>query len=69
MVQTRIDEKMEMFDQEIQGIKKKIGKLTAIEKTLNDLAKGMERQNQMMIQFMESAAQERSTKNKKDSKT
>ena len=43
MVQTRIDEKMEMFDQEIQGIKKEIGKLPTIEKMLNDLTKGLER--------------------------
>ena len=56
---------MESFDQEIQGIKKEIGKLPAIERMLNDLAKGMERQNQMMIRFMESAEQERSTMNEK----
>ena len=51
-----MEEKMETFDQEIQGIKKEIGKLLAIEKALDDLATGMERQNQMMIRFMESAA-------------
>ena len=56
---------METFDQEIQGIKKEIGELPAIERTLNDLAKGMERQNQMMLRFMKSATQERSTMNEK----
>ena len=65
MVQTKIEEKMETFDQEIQGIKKEIEKLPAIKKMLNDLTKGLERQNQMMIGFMKSTAQERLTMNEK----
>lgn len=65
MVQTQIEEKMEMFKQEIHGIKKEISKLPAKERTLNELAKNMERQNQMMLQIMESAAQDRSTMSEK----
>ena len=42
MVQTRIEEKMEMFIQELHGIKKEINKLPTIEKTLNVLSKNME---------------------------
>ena len=43
MVQTRIEEKIETIDQEIHDIKKEIGKLPAIEKTLMEISKNMER--------------------------
>ena len=49
MVQTRIEEKLESFDQEMLGIKKEIRKLPTIEKTLNELTKNMEIQHQMML--------------------
>ena len=65
MVQTRIEEKIETIDQEIHGIKKEIGKLLAIEKTLNNISKNMERQNQLILRIMESAAQERTTMNER----
>ena len=68
MVQTRIKEKMEMFDQEIHGIKKEISKLPAIEKMLTELSKNIERQNQVMLRIMESTAQDRSTMSEKLSK-
>ena len=42
MVQTRIEEHMEMFDQEIVGMKKKISKLPVIEATLSEITKNLE---------------------------
>ena len=58
MVQTRTKEKMEILEKEIS-------KLPAIEKTLAELAKNIERQNQVMLRIMESAADDRSTMNEK----
>lgn len=49
MVQTRIEEKIEMLAKELQKIKKEIGKLPAIEKTLNEISKNMEGQNQLIL--------------------
>ena len=65
MVQTRLEEKMESYDQEIQSIKKEMSKIPIIEKTLTEISKNMEKHNQMMLRFMESAAQERSTMNER----
>ena len=49
---------MEVFEKEIS-------KLPAIEKTLAELSKNIERQNQVMLRIMESAAQDRTTMNEK----
>ena len=64
-MQTRLEEKIETIDQELHGIKKEIGKLPAMEKTLMEISKNIERQNQVMLRIMESAAQERSTMNER----
>ena len=65
MAQTRLEEKMESYDQEIQSIKKEMSKMPIIEKTLTEISKNMEKQNQMMLRFMESAALERSMMNER----
>ncbi|KAA0035415.1 peroxidase 64 [Cucumis melo var. makuwa] len=64
MVQTRIEEKMEMFDQEISEIKE-LSKLPMIEATLIELTKNMElmrlqfeKQQQAILLYMETNAKE-----------
>ncbi|KAA0043035.1 Retrotransposable element Tf2 [Cucumis melo var. makuwa] len=42
MVQTRIEERMESFEQEVAGIKKELMKMPVIESTLIELTKNME---------------------------
>ena len=44
-MQTKVEERMEIFDQEIHKIKKEIEKLPTIEKMLNEILKNMERQD------------------------
>ena len=43
MVQTRMEEKMESYDQEIQSIKKEMSKMPIIEKMLTEISKNMEK--------------------------
>ena len=68
MVQTRIEERLEMIDQEIALMKKELGKMLIIELSLNDIAKNMEtmrsqsdKQQQMLLMIMETVAKDRST--------
>ena len=42
MVQTRIEERLEVIDQEIAPMKKERGKMPVIELSLNDIAKNMQ---------------------------
>uniref|UniRef100_A0A9I9EA63 Uncharacterized protein n=1 Tax=Cucumis melo TaxID=3656 RepID=A0A9I9EA63_CUCME len=44
MVQTRIEERLEMIDQEIAGMKKEIEKMPPIELSLSDIMKNLEKQ-------------------------
>ncbi|KAL0537842.1 hypothetical protein IC582_026831 [Cucumis melo] len=66
MVQTRIEERMELFEQEIAGIKKELMKMPAIESTLIEITKNMEmmrlqseKQQQAILSYMEANAKER----------
>ncbi|KAL4035846.1 hypothetical protein IC575_004554 [Cucumis melo] len=68
MVQTRIEERLEVMDQEIALIKKELGKMPIIELTLNDITKNMQtirtqsdKQEQMMLMIMETIAKDRTT--------
>ena len=65
MVQTSFKEKMESYDQEIQSIKKEMSKIPIIENTLIEISKNMEKQKQMMLHIMESAAQDCSVMSEK----
>ncbi|TYK19858.1 histone-lysine N-methyltransferase ASHR1 isoform X3 [Cucumis melo var. makuwa] len=67
MVQTRIEERMESFEQEVAGIKKELMKMPVIESTLIELTKNMEmmrlqseKQQQAILSYMEANAKERS---------
>lgn len=42
MVQTRIEEQLEVFDQEMLRIKKELSKILAIEMNLSELTKSIE---------------------------
>ncbi|TYK05713.1 RNA-directed DNA polymerase-like protein [Cucumis melo var. makuwa] len=66
MVQTRIEERLELIDQEIAGLKKEIGKTPVIELSLSDIMKNLEvmrsqskKQQQMLMLMMESIAKDR----------
>ncbi|KAA0049930.1 transposon Tf2-1 polyprotein isoform X1 [Cucumis melo var. makuwa] len=68
MVQTRIEERLEVIDQEIALMKKELGKMPIIELSLNDIAKNMQtmraqsdKQEQMMLMIMETIAKDRTT--------
>ncbi|TYK06549.1 transposon Tf2-1 polyprotein isoform X1 [Cucumis melo var. makuwa] len=68
MVQTRIEERLKVMDQEIALIEKELGKMPTIELTLNDIAKNMQtmrtqsdKQEQMMVMIMETIAKDRTT--------
>ncbi|TYK03127.1 histone-lysine N-methyltransferase ASHR1 isoform X3 [Cucumis melo var. makuwa] len=70
MVQTQIEERLELIDQEIAGMKKDISKMLLIELSLNDIVKNLEvmrlqskKQQQMLLLMMESMAKDRSTIN------
>ncbi|KAL0560774.1 hypothetical protein IC582_001187 [Cucumis melo] len=67
MVQTRIEERMESFEQEVAGIKKELAKMPVIESTLIELTRNMEmmrlqseKQQQAILSYMEMNAKERS---------
>ncbi|KAA0033871.1 transposon Tf2-1 polyprotein isoform X1 [Cucumis melo var. makuwa] len=66
MIQIRIEERLEIFDQEIMGIRSEQNKLPVIEEKLMALAKNIEyqgpqaeKQQQLMFRFMETTAKER----------
>ncbi|TYK23958.1 transposon Tf2-1 polyprotein isoform X1 [Cucumis melo var. makuwa] len=66
MVQKRIEERLELIDQEIVVLKKEIGKMPVIELSLNDIMKNLEvmrsqseKQQQMLMLMMESFAKDR----------
>ncbi|KAA0048764.1 transposon Tf2-1 polyprotein isoform X1 [Cucumis melo var. makuwa] len=59
MVQTRIEERLELIDQEIVGMKKEIGKMRAIELSLSDIMKNLEKQQQTLMMMMETIAKDR----------
>ncbi|KAA0037391.1 transposon Tf2-1 polyprotein isoform X1 [Cucumis melo var. makuwa] len=68
MVQTRIEERLEVIDQEIALMKKELGKMPIIELSLNDIAKNMQtmraqsdKQEQMLLMIMETIAKDRTT--------
>ncbi|KAA0038942.1 transposon Tf2-1 polyprotein isoform X1 [Cucumis melo var. makuwa] len=68
MVQTRIEERLEVIDQEIALMKKELGKMPIIELSLNDIAKNMQtmqsqsdKQEQMLLMIMETKAKDRTT--------
>ena len=65
MVQTRIEERLEAFDQEIAGLKKELSKMPVIEASLSEIMKNLElmrlqseKQQQVLLMFMESNAKE-----------
>ncbi|KAA0041084.1 histone-lysine N-methyltransferase ASHR1 isoform X3 [Cucumis melo var. makuwa] len=67
MVQTQIEERLEVFDQEITELKKELSKILVIEASLSEIAKNFElmwlqseKQKQMLLMMMESNAKERS---------
>ncbi|KAA0054528.1 peroxidase 64 [Cucumis melo var. makuwa] len=67
MVQTRIEERLEFIDQEIAGMKKELSKVSAIEISLNEIAKSIdlmrlqsEKQQQLLFTIMETSSRERS---------
>ncbi|KAA0033837.1 Ty3/gypsy retrotransposon protein [Cucumis melo var. makuwa] len=67
MVQTRIEEHLELIDQEIAGMKKEINKMPVIELSLSEIAKNLElmrlqfeKQQQLLLTIMETSAKERS---------
>ncbi|KAL0545306.1 hypothetical protein IC582_015184 [Cucumis melo] len=75
MVQTRIEERLEVIDQEIALMKKELGKMPIIELTLNDIAKNMQtmraqsdKQEQMMLMIMETIAKDRTTTSERNEK-
>ncbi|KAA0032329.1 histone-lysine N-methyltransferase ASHR1 isoform X1 [Cucumis melo var. makuwa] len=64
MVQTRIEERMELIDQEIVGIKKEMSKIPVIELNLTETTKNLElmqlqskKQQQAILRFMETATE------------
>ncbi|KAL0533794.1 hypothetical protein IC582_028065 [Cucumis melo] len=68
MVQTRIEERLECIDQEIAGMKKELSKVSAIEVSLNEIAKSIdlmrlqsEKQQQLLFTIIETSSRERST--------
>ncbi|KAA0047482.1 histone-lysine N-methyltransferase ASHR1 isoform X3 [Cucumis melo var. makuwa] len=67
MVLTRIEERMEVFDLEIAGLKKELSKMLVINASLSEIMKNLElmrfqteKQQQVLLMFMESNAKERS---------
>ena len=67
IVQTRIEERLEVIDHEIAGLKE-LSKMPVIEASLSEIAKNFElmrlqskKQQQMLLMMMESKAKERST--------
>ncbi|KAA0042887.1 histone-lysine N-methyltransferase ASHR1 isoform X3 [Cucumis melo var. makuwa] len=67
MVQTRIEEKLEAFDQEVIEMKKELSKILVIESSLNEITRNMElmrlqskKQQQMLMMIMETVMKERS---------
>ncbi|KAA0032599.1 peroxidase 64 [Cucumis melo var. makuwa] len=72
MVQTRIEERLEMIDQEIVGMKREISKMPTIEISLSEISKNLElmrlqleKQQQMLLTMMETNVQERSAMKEK----
>ena len=68
MVETRIEERLEVIDQEIALMKKELEKMPIIELSLNDIAKNMQtmrsqsdKQEQMLLMIMETMAKDRTT--------
>ncbi|KAA0062881.1 transposon Tf2-1 polyprotein isoform X1 [Cucumis melo var. makuwa] len=73
MVQTRIEERLEVIDQEIALMKKELGKMPIIELSLNDIAKNMQtmraqsdKQEQMLLMIMETIAKDCTTTGKRN---
>ncbi|KAA0035476.1 peroxidase 64 [Cucumis melo var. makuwa] len=67
MVQTRIEERLELIDQEIITMKKEIMKVPAIESNLSEISRNLEmmrlqsdKHQQMLLMVMESVSKERS---------
>lgn len=67
MVQTRIEERLELIDQEIVRMKKELSKIPVIKSSLSDIAKNLdlmrlqsEKQQQLLLMLMETTAKERS---------
>ncbi|KAA0026023.1 putative retroelement pol polyprotein [Cucumis melo var. makuwa] len=68
MVQTRIEERLEVIYQKIALMKKELGKMPIIELSLNDIAKNMQtmqsqsdKQEQILLMIMETIAKDRTT--------
>ncbi|KAA0043238.1 transposon Tf2-1 polyprotein isoform X1 [Cucumis melo var. makuwa] len=67
MVQTRVEERLELIDQKIAGMKKEMSKMLVIELSLSEIAKSIdlmqlhsEKQQQLLFTMMETSARERS---------
>lgn len=63
MVQTRIEERLELIDLEIAGMKKELSKMLAIELSLSEIAKSIDlmrlqskKQQQLLFTMMETSA-------------
>ncbi|KAA0059262.1 histone-lysine N-methyltransferase ASHR1 isoform X1 [Cucumis melo var. makuwa] len=66
MFQMRIEERLELIDQVIAGMKKELSKMPMIKSSLSDIAKNLElmclqseKQRQLLLMMMESSAKER----------
>ncbi|KAA0045301.1 transposon Tf2-1 polyprotein isoform X1 [Cucumis melo var. makuwa] len=76
MVQTRIDERLEMIDQEIAGMKREISNVSAVKISLSKISKNLElmrlqskKQQQMLLTMMETNVRERSAMKEKTIET
>ncbi|TYK19603.1 transposon Tf2-1 polyprotein isoform X1 [Cucumis melo var. makuwa] len=76
MVQTRIEERMELIDQEIVEMKKEMSKIPAIEFSRTKITKNLElmqlqskKQQRAILRFMETVANERSMMSERSSES
>ncbi|XP_031745972.1 uncharacterized protein LOC116406393 [Cucumis sativus] len=65
MVNTRSEERMEAYDQEMLLIKKEVSKIPAIEESLTAISHQTEKTHQMLMILMDSIAKERTTTSEK----
>ena len=65
MVNTRSEERMEAYDQEMLLMKKEVSKIPAIEESLTAISHQTEKTHQMLMILMDSIAKERTTTSEK----
>ncbi|TYK11379.1 histone-lysine N-methyltransferase ASHR1 isoform X3 [Cucumis melo var. makuwa] len=76
MVQTRIEERLELIDQEIAGMKKELSKMPMIKLSWSEIAKNIElmrlqseKQQQMLLMMVETSAKEQSAMSERITKS